>query len=705
MSSVHQVDFIHEPLSEGEKAIRILYLRPADGYHDEIHCSLGNANLEDTPYYKALSYVWGDPSVTVPIFVDGAQYHVTVNCYTALLRLRQAEEICLWIDAICINQNDDAEKSVQVALMGDVYFLAEQVIVWLGIPELKVSPEAEVDEGLAFSLLLDLARFQNKHGKDANAVEVAAFLRKDCADIESWRAMVNFFHHPWFERIWVYQEFVLSADTRLLSNFHFTNMMAMDSAIETYTMSEGRFRLPWESARFNIAQNMWRVRARFYYLRKYNREARRLSRTTVLDVMEATSAAKCYDPRDRVFAIVGLFSKKKIGRFKIDYSASLSRVYTDFARYMIKIDNSLDCLCFDRPEDLEPIPTSELPSWVCDWRTERRCFFAIFGFFLNNVFEASLSLRPKISFGSSGDVLEAHGVQVDTVKEIFQILNDGKTTKPLEVIMKPAVEGYTRWNELFQCYPNGCEPLEAWVRTITLDLGANGDRLDEAAALDAQALMLDIIIRCTDASLRYPVNELQTDSDDHNQQQDNGEMLDRKGKAINRRAEDSVQSAYEKVSEDSKEASNGTKFLAQEFHTLRIEDDKKYNMSGNFDYDISRKQYQRSSGNNEYHTTQGSKINSRGNRLLLLSDRLDVHFVQRRAFFITESGYMGLGPLGMRQGDIVSVILGASTPLLIRDENEYHRLVGQCFVWGLMDGEAVMDRLGTEMEYDVFRLR
>jgi hypothetical protein len=127
--------FLHSPLGREPNAMRLLYLHPAYEYYAEIRCKLQHSNLDKIPSYKALSYVWGDPGETLPILVDGKRYHVTANCHAALLRRRQRGVGCLWIDAICINQSDDEEKSLQVARMRDIYHAAEEVIVWLGKSE------------------------------------------------------------------------------------------------------------------------------------------------------------------------------------------------------------------------------------------------------------------------------------------------------------------------------------------------------------------------------------------------------------------------------------------------------------------------------------------------------------------------------------------------------------------------------------------
>jgi hypothetical protein len=78
---------------------------------------------------------------------------------------------------------------------------------------------------------------------------------------------------------------------------------------------------------------------------------------------------------------------------------------------------------------------------------------------------------------------------------------------------------------------------------------------------------------------------------------------------------------------------------------------------------------------------------------------------QHRTFFITKSGYMGIGPMPLEVGDTICVVLGCKVPLLLRKYEDHYILVGECFVWGLMDGEAIRMKRKGEYRFDIFRLR
>lgn len=121
-----------QPLTQDD--IRILYLK-AGSVSEPVQISLTQANLECPPPYDALSYCWGQPveESRFVITCDGKQMVVTQNLHEALPFLRfEDRDRALWIDAICINQESEDEKSQQVGIMKQIYEKADKVIIWLG---------------------------------------------------------------------------------------------------------------------------------------------------------------------------------------------------------------------------------------------------------------------------------------------------------------------------------------------------------------------------------------------------------------------------------------------------------------------------------------------------------------------------------------------------------------------------------------------
>jgi len=95
--------------------------------------TLLETSLHNPLPYVALSYRWGEDKPDIPIAIAGGSVNVTSNGHAALLELsKDGQYSYIWIDAICIDQSNNEEKGVQVAMMSEVYSKAERVVVWLG---------------------------------------------------------------------------------------------------------------------------------------------------------------------------------------------------------------------------------------------------------------------------------------------------------------------------------------------------------------------------------------------------------------------------------------------------------------------------------------------------------------------------------------------------------------------------------------------
>ena len=123
----------YRQLDHSTRQFRLLILQP--GRHsDPVHCSIRDSNLDEKLQYDALSYTWGTRDSELLVKVHGQSFSVTENLYAALQHLREeSKELLLWVDALCINQLDLAEKSHQVQQMRQIYECATSVIAWLGL--------------------------------------------------------------------------------------------------------------------------------------------------------------------------------------------------------------------------------------------------------------------------------------------------------------------------------------------------------------------------------------------------------------------------------------------------------------------------------------------------------------------------------------------------------------------------------------------
>lgn len=142
-----QSTYSYVPLDKYKRQIRLLHLHSlVDGLlsntHDpgynarganDIYCTFSVASLDDPPSYDALSYVWGDAKEVSEIILDGQSFLVTRNLQAALYQVRQTQQTrTLWVDALCINQDDVHERSDQVSQMQHIYSQASTVLVSLG---------------------------------------------------------------------------------------------------------------------------------------------------------------------------------------------------------------------------------------------------------------------------------------------------------------------------------------------------------------------------------------------------------------------------------------------------------------------------------------------------------------------------------------------------------------------------------------------
>ena len=125
----------------------MLDLHPAKNFDEDVNCDLSIISLRDSgrKEYEALSYVWGKELSKQPIHVNGIPFVVTENLHVALRYLRDSTSCrTVWVDAVCINQSDLAERSHQVANMRYIYGGALQVLIWFG------EATSATDEALRF---------------------------------------------------------------------------------------------------------------------------------------------------------------------------------------------------------------------------------------------------------------------------------------------------------------------------------------------------------------------------------------------------------------------------------------------------------------------------------------------------------------------------------------------------------------------------
>jgi hypothetical protein len=310
-----------------DDSVRLLRLHGSATESDPVHCTLVVHKLCDPnrPTFEAFSYTWadsqGNSSLCEAIFI-GPQYNilpVTKNCLAALRCFRTSLDRLVWVDAICINQFNLDERGHQVSLMRDVYMSAARVLTYLG----------NCDEGLGDVMKLSHYNDGTSHNFHGSApVDVSSILRL-----------------PYFSRIWVIQEVLLSTSATL--------------SFDTHTMHWQDFR---DLARHSPSDQD----------RKSTSVLVELSNSRKGDMslwswLRATEDSRCGDLRDRVYGLMGLITKRDRINLPVDYSISKQQLYTGLAMYWLT-SKSKDEKLITTLLDMALLPkTTLLPSWAPDW--------------------------------------------------------------------------------------------------------------------------------------------------------------------------------------------------------------------------------------------------------------------------------------------------------------------------------------------------
>jgi Heterokaryon incompatibility protein (HET) len=236
--------FKYHPINTPD-AIRMLQLLAGEA-GDPIHIRLSHHPLTDLPKCEVLSYVWGPEDREQDIICEGKILKATPNLLEVLRRLRQRmlkSEHCdqtglLWIDAICINQDDLVERSRQVQLMRDVYKNAERVLVWIG--EESAFPRGTFD---TINILDQTCRAlnveENENVDEMDKVPDTTVLTngvrlEQLPEDPVWPSVLDVLaSRTYFTRLWTVQEIALSDEskTQVLCGSHSCPWLVLYNAV------------------------------------------------------------------------------------------------------------------------------------------------------------------------------------------------------------------------------------------------------------------------------------------------------------------------------------------------------------------------------------------------------------------------------------------------------------------------------------------
>lgn len=200
--------FQYKPIDLSKDAIRIIRLCKRQATED-IRCELFEAYLDQHEgiSYETVSYTWENQLNEATILLDGKEARVTSNLLAALSSLRLVDEDkILWIDALCIDQENDLEKGHQVSRMKLIYEYAERVIIWLGPSNDDI--DALMDSATEVERQ-DLQRMGEKIWPDVRQSVLNSDKEYDhVGNFESRRleGLQQLLRRAWFRRVWIIQE-------------------------------------------------------------------------------------------------------------------------------------------------------------------------------------------------------------------------------------------------------------------------------------------------------------------------------------------------------------------------------------------------------------------------------------------------------------------------------------------------------------------
>ncbi|KAF4446663.1 hypothetical protein F53441_9704 [Fusarium austroafricanum] len=326
--------------------------------------------------YHTISYCAGSAKVTRPIILNGLEFNVFANLDCALRETLAfwrtsdtSEEDCiLWIDQICINQHSDSERSHQVGFMRDIYSNSKRTFICLTTADeetLSPHPFPWISQGMEFD---KLTSWQYE--------SMSAYL-------DSWESFYRLIERPWWRRAWIRQEFACSQNAVFLYQYQ-----ALDDPANT------KLRGFCEVAKFLISRlpDGYRVESLLLQPKEQARledlkdacyrahahgaleavisllNSKDKWNVTFMDLKKlllSSLQCKASDPRDKVFALLGLAHPGYNIEPNYDSSNTISEVLIDTAKRIILFEGNLDILSY--AIRLKRAEMSDLPSWVPDW--------------------------------------------------------------------------------------------------------------------------------------------------------------------------------------------------------------------------------------------------------------------------------------------------------------------------------------------------
>jgi hypothetical protein len=436
--SIRIPEYLHDPLPINNKQnIRLVYLDPSSG--GCINCSLVVTDLDSNPSYTALSYTWGDPDWTTSreppssasnsidsprssILCTGKLLQVTKNLFDLLIQLRERGfRNAIWIDAICINQADVNERDSQVSIVGRIYEMAENVLVWLGrgtegteetlqlVQRIADIPPAYYD-----ALKTDPAVYgvSDPEGSARPGPELITVPTITHAEM---KVLAPLMLSQWFTRCWIVQEFALAPKTVILWGRHeivWDHILSVSDFMLTINWSELAGKYVRDPRNIRELSTFCQLPPDLEALRI---EIQKSGYMPLYNCLRISRDFNATDPHDKVYSFLGLLNASTRALITPNYREMVEKTYTRAAIAVIVESGNLQLLA--NLEDMSQRSLHLLPSWVPDLTCAG--MYSTLGYFQRFDAVRGQRLDPMTTTKlESHSILQLKGVQVDCASTI-----------------------------------------------------------------------------------------------------------------------------------------------------------------------------------------------------------------------------------------------------------------------------------------------
>ncbi|CAH0031461.1 unnamed protein product [Clonostachys rhizophaga] len=500
----------YEPLPVN--SIRLIGL----GETGDSSATLKTINLDDAPPYFALSYAWGTQATDILMEINGQVIHVSSVLGDAIQCLQEVKMDepepedrvkWVWIDKICINQDDFAERSHQVKMMNSIYSRAIRTLIWLG-------PDLDICSG-AWQLIdqiYGVFRDENPTAKFAADLPFELYSDQSHAasglpgwDHHMWRHLRKLLKLPWFTRTWIVQEVALSRKDPVLLHGRHKYPWHRLGWVSTWLRRRGYLRLPQIP---NEMQNVDTISS-----------IRRSGVPWRLDALLIATSQKCHasDQRDKIYGLLGLAAESQdpsciSGTLQPDYKLEVAEVYAKVALFILREYKSLSVLTrasgVARESDQVWAQNKQqpnlLPTWTpnwCDYPGVKKDVVRSLSWLLQpdtggaevlgfpEHYNASAGLPVRLFESSRPFALRLSGLRVDTVvsSTLFddeqQSFGQNAPDPPLLMFWKTALPFWSEGEKtLTDC-------VTSWIKATTAEQHRLAGRTAEQMMKDGSAYL------------------------------------------------------------------------------------------------------------------------------------------------------------------------------------------------------------------------